>query len=100
MQACPAASLIRAARRAQAFFIKAHHRFGPYFAHQVVSRLYYLGTHLEDLSAGLGQCDLIRGAMDTATVSLAAWQILRKYACLLGADACLAQSLQRPLLRR
>ena len=66
--------------RLQTIFIKAHHRYGPFFAHTVVARLYQLGLALEDLPAGLSKCSIVRCAMDTATVSLAAWQLLRKYA--------------------
>ena len=64
----------------QAIFIKAHHRFGPFFSHQIVTRLHRLGLQLEDLSSGLSKCSIVRCAMDTATVSLAAWQLLRKCA--------------------
>ena len=75
----------------QAIFIKAHHRFGPYFSHQIVTRLHRLGLQLEDLSSGLSKCSIVRCAMDTATVSLAAWQLLRKCAhpgaCMLSVHA-------------
>ena len=78
--------------RLQVIFIKAHHRYGPFFANTVVARLYQLGLQLEDLSAGLSKCSMVRCAMDTATVSLAAWQLLRKYAAPLRVHVLQVQS--------